>query len=204
MVDRSRRWPPSSSTWPRRSPARTCRPVQDNELKREHRLRTGSVALHGLYVDSLGATGHGLSLCLDLLARRASGAAGTGAGFAFAPFIGAAVAVALGDRDFSLWMLPGSTPMRSGVRVRLAESRGHEHTHDGGHHDHGHEIVPQGAHGHAHRHDGVTHDHAQVPDLHHAHRHGATGQAAARPATLPAVGREQPWATRTPCTARRI
>ncbi len=131
---------------------------------------------------AIGGTGYGLSLRFYLLAQRAFGAARTGSVFAFAPFIGAAVAVALGDRGFSLWILLGSALMLSGVMVHLAESHGHEHTHDAqehdhahthddGHHDHAHETLPQGAHSHPHRHDTVTHDHVHVPDQHHAHRH---------------------------------
>jgi drug/metabolite transporter (DMT)-like permease len=131
---------------------------------------------------AIGGTGYGLSLRFYLLAQRAFGAARTGSVFAFAPFIGAAVAVALGDRGFSLWMLLGSVLMLSGVVLHLAESHGHEHTHDAlehdhahthddGHHDHAHEVMPLGAHSHTHRHEAVTHEHAHVPDLHHAHRH---------------------------------
>jgi hypothetical protein len=102
--------------------------------------------------------------------------------FAFAPFIGAALAVALGDRGFSLWMLLGSVLMLFGVLVHLAEAHGHEHshvpvehdhahTHDDGHHDHVHENMPAGPHSHPHRHRAITHDHPHVPDLHHSHEH---------------------------------
>jgi drug/metabolite transporter (DMT)-like permease len=47
---------------------------------------------------AVGATGYGLSLRFYLLAQRAFGAARTGSVFAFAPFIGAFLAFALGDR----------------------------------------------------------------------------------------------------------
>lgn len=57
---------------------------------------------------AIGGTGYGLSLRLYLLAQRAFGAARTGSVFAFAPFIGAAFAIALGDRYLSPWMLPGA------------------------------------------------------------------------------------------------
>ena len=59
----------------------------------------------GLFV--VGATGYGLSLRFYLLAQRAFGAARTGSVFAFAPFIGAAVAVALGDQSIS-WLMAGA------------------------------------------------------------------------------------------------
>lgn len=131
---------------------------------------------------SIGGTGYGLSLRFYLLAQRAFGAARTGSVFAFAPFIGAALAVALGDRGLSLWMLLGSVLMLLGVFVHLAESHGHEHTHeplehdhahthDDGHHDHSHEDMPRGSHSHPHRHHAMTHNHAHVPDLHHGHPH---------------------------------
>lgn len=130
----------------------------------------------------IGGTGYGLSLRFYLLAQRAFGAARTGSVFAFAPFIGAALAVALGDRGLSAWMVLGSGLMLLGVLVHLAEAHGHEHTHealehdhahthDDGHHDHVHEEPPVGPHSHPHRHRAMTHDHAHVPDQHHAHRH---------------------------------
>lgn len=131
---------------------------------------------------AIGATGYGLSLRFYLLAQRAFGAARTGSVFAFAPFIGAALAVALGERGLSLWMVIGCVLMLAGVVVHLAESHGHEHTHDplehehahghdDGHHDHHHDAVPVGMHSHRHRHVIVTHSHPHVPDVHHAHTH---------------------------------
>ena len=50
---------------------------------------------------AIGATGYGLSLRLYLLVLRAFGAARTGSVFAFAPVIGALLAIALGDRSLS-------------------------------------------------------------------------------------------------------
>jgi len=131
---------------------------------------------------AIGATGYGLSLRLYLLAQRAFGAARTGSVFAFAPFIGAALAVALGDRSASMWMALGSALMLAGVVLHLAESHGHEHEHealehehahrhDDGHHDHVHVPMPAGEHSHRHRHEPLRHSHAHVPDAHHSHRH---------------------------------
>ena len=131
---------------------------------------------------AIGATGYGLSLRFYLLAQRAFGAARTGSVFAFAPFIGAAFAVALGDRSVSGLMALGSALMLAGVVLHLAESHGHEHAHDGlehehahrhddGHHDHVHDPMPAGDHSHQHRHESLQHAHAHVPDAHHAHRH---------------------------------
>jgi drug/metabolite transporter (DMT)-like permease len=130
----------------------------------------------------VGATGYGLSLRFYLLAQRAFGAARTGSVFAFAPFIGAALAVALGDRSASGMMAAGSVLMLAGVVLHLAESHGHEHGHDAidhehahrhddGHHDHVHEPMPEGDHSHVHRHAPTRHTHPHVPDAHHIHRH---------------------------------
>jgi hypothetical protein len=131
---------------------------------------------------AIGATGYGLSLRFYLLAQRAFGAARTGSVFAFAPFIGAAVALELGDRSASLLMAAGSVLMLAGVVVHLVESHSHEHTHDAlghehahhhddGHHDHAHDAPPAGQHSHWHRHDPLRHAHPHVPDAHHVHHH---------------------------------
>ena len=131
---------------------------------------------------AIGATGYGLSLRFYLLAQRAFGAARTGSVFAFAPFIGAALAVVLGDRSASGPMALGSMLMLAGVVLHLAESHGHEHDHavlehehahrhDDGHHDHVHDPMPTGAHSHRHHHAPLRHAHAHVPDAHHAHPH---------------------------------
>ena len=131
---------------------------------------------------AVGATGYGLSLRFYLLAQRQFGAARTGSVFAFAPFIGALGAFALGERSASglLWL--GGALMVAGVVVHLLEDHGHEHshealdhehahTHDDGHHDHRHEPMPQGAHSHRHAHAALVHTHPHVPDLHHGHKH---------------------------------
>ena len=131
---------------------------------------------------AVGASGYGLSLRFYLLAQRAFGAARTGSVFAFAPFIGAAMALALGDRSASGLMALGSGLMLAGVVLHLTESHGHEHEHealehehahrhDDGHHDHAHDAMPAGAHSHHHRHEALRHSHGHVPDAHHGHRH---------------------------------
>jgi drug/metabolite transporter (DMT)-like permease len=130
----------------------------------------------------VGAAGYGLSLRFYLLAQRAFGAARTGSVFAFAPFIGAGVAVLLGDRSAGWPMAAGGVLMLAGVLLHLAESHGHEHVHealvhehahrhDDGHHDHAHDPMPAGPHSHPHRHEPLRHGHAHVPDAHHTHRH---------------------------------
>jgi len=147
-------------------------------------------AATALGLAAVGATGYGLSLRCYLLAQRAFGAARTGSVFAFAPFIGAALAVALGDRAGGVFMLAGGAAMLAGIVLHLTESHGHAHvhepldhehahTHDDGHHEHAHDQTheassgapPAGAHSHAHVHAPQRHGHAHVPDAHHAHRH---------------------------------
>lgn len=131
---------------------------------------------------AIGATGYGLSLRCYLLAQRAFGAARTGSVFAFAPFIGAALAVALGERGSGPGFVLGGVLMLAGVLLHLAESHAHTHTHealrhehahthDDGHHDHVHDPMPAGPHSHPHQHAALTHHHAHVPDAHHTHRH---------------------------------
>jgi drug/metabolite transporter (DMT)-like permease len=131
-----------------------------------------------------GATGYGLSLRLYLLAQRAIGAARTGSVFAIAPFLGAAIAVALGGRALTGWTLGAAALFAIGVYLHLTERHGHAHVHepvehdhvhrhDDGHHDHAHEPPFVGEHAHAHQHARLVHDHDHAPDLHHAHEHDA-------------------------------
>jgi len=139
-------------------------------------------ALAALGLFAVGATGYGLSLRFYLLAQRAFGAARTGSVFAFAPFIGAAVAFAFGERSAGWLMVLGGGFMLAGVLLHLAESHGHEHAHealehehahrhDDGHHTHTHDVMPTGSHSHLHFHEPVTHAHPHAPDVHHQHRH---------------------------------
>lgn len=131
---------------------------------------------------AIGATGYGLSLRFYLLAQRAFGAARTGSVFAFAPFIGALGAFAIGDRSVTGIMLAGGALMLLGVLLHLAETHEHSHaheamehehahTHDDGHHLHTHHEMPVGTHSHWHSHAPVRHAHAHVPDAHHRHSH---------------------------------
>jgi drug/metabolite transporter (DMT)-like permease len=131
---------------------------------------------------AIGATGYGLSLRLYLLAQRSFGALRTASVFALAPFIGAALAVALGDRAGGVLMITGGALMLAGVALHVAErhEHGHEHEalehehahrHDDGHHAHTHEPMPAGEHSHWHRHEPLRHAHPHVPDAHHVHRH---------------------------------
>jgi drug/metabolite transporter (DMT)-like permease len=138
---------------------------------------------------AIGAAGYGLSLRFYLLAQRAFGAARTGSVFACAPFIGAAAALALGDRSGGALLLLGGVLMAAGVVLHVCEKHGHEHghdelvhehahQHDDGHHGHAHHDPahapgrePAVAHSHPHHHAPLRHTHAHVPDAHHVHRH---------------------------------
>jgi drug/metabolite transporter (DMT)-like permease len=131
---------------------------------------------------AVGATGYGLSLRLYLLAQREFGAGRTGSVFAFAPFIGALGAFALGNRTGTWMLVAGGVLMLVGVVLHLFESHGHEHdhdalehehahSHDDGHHLHTHEAMPVGQHSHLHRHEPMRHVHPHVPDAHHLHSH---------------------------------
>ena len=113
---------------------------------------------------AIGATGYGLSLRFYLLAQRAFGAGRTGSVFAFAPFIGAAGAFAMGSQPVSWMLLLGGILMLTGVVLHLVEDHGHAHDHselehehahrhDDGHHLHVHDQMPAGEHSHPHRHE---------------------------------------------------
>jgi drug/metabolite transporter (DMT)-like permease len=136
----------------------------------------------GISLFLIGATGYGLSLRFYLLAQREFGAARTGSVFAASPFIGAVVALGLGERGFSLGLLGGAMLMLAGVILHLTERHEHEHqhetlehehahTHDDEHHTHIHNPLPKKAHSHWHIHNPTQHSHPHAPDLHHSHSH---------------------------------
>jgi drug/metabolite transporter (DMT)-like permease len=131
-----------------------------------------------------GGAGYGASLRLYLAAQRALGAARTASIFAAAPFVGAVVAIALGDRPPVLATGVAAALCALGVALHLTEHHSHPHTHspllhehahrhDDGHHSHAHDPAVAGEHSHPHRHDGVTHEHDHAPDVHHVHDHTA-------------------------------
>ena len=131
----------------------------------------------------VGGAGYGLSLRFYLLAQRSFGAARTGSVYAFAPFVGAALAWVLGDRSGGWGLMLASVLMVAGIALHLMETHAHwhdhealthehAHTHDDGHHLHSHDPMPSGPHSHLHRHEPMRHTHAHVPDAHHTHRHG--------------------------------
>ena len=128
-----------------------------------------------------GAVGYGASLALYLRAQRVIGAARTGSIFAAAPFVGAAIAWALGERVAFAATLGAGALFVVGLWLHLTESHGHPHfheaiahdhahSHDDAHHDH-HPEGPLAPHSHPHRHEATTHAHPHGLDVHHRHRH---------------------------------
>ena len=129
-----------------------------------------------------GAAGYGLSLRLYLRAQRVLGAARTGSLFALAPFVGAALAFALGDRAHPAVILLAALLFGSAAYLHATEGHQHRHrhealehehahTHDDGHHDHVHDPPVTGTHTHPHRHEPLEHDHPHGVDVHHRHEH---------------------------------
>jgi drug/metabolite transporter (DMT)-like permease len=130
----------------------------------------------------IGLMAYGVSLTLFVVALRHLGTARTGAYFSVAPFLGAVLAVMLGDA-ITLRLLAAGTLMAFGVWLHLSERHEHEHVHDALEHEHEHihdehhrhehgASVPAGArHTHRHRHEPITHAHHHFPDAHHRHDH---------------------------------
>ena len=129
-----------------------------------------------------GAAGYGASLRLYLRAQRVVGAARTGSVFAAAPFLGATIAWAMGERGGGATTIAAGALCAAGVWLHLTERHEHPHVHDAvehehahrhddGHHGHDHDVLPTGEHSHPHRHETLTHSHPHAPDLHHRHGH---------------------------------
>ncbi len=131
-----------------------------------------------------GALGYGGSLRLYLRAQRILGAARTGSVFAIAPFLGALLAILLGEPIGGVATLVGGLLMAFGVYLHLTEAHDHmhehpplthdhPHRHDDDHHDdHHHPDLPPGTvHSHPHSHTFREHRHAHGEDVHHRH-HG--------------------------------
>jgi drug/metabolite transporter (DMT)-like permease len=131
----------------------------------------------------VGFLGYGVSLVLFVLALRGLGSARTGAYFATAPFVGAAIAiVAFGEPvSWRLWL--AAALMAAGVWLHLTEVHEHEHAHEAlththahrhdAHHQHGHAFEWDGRepHTHEHTHEALVHRHPHYPDVHHRHGH---------------------------------
>ncbi len=137
----------------------------------------------------IGFFGYGVSLVLFMLGLRHLGTARTGAYFSTAPFIGAALAVAMFHEPVTARLIAAGVLMAVGLYLHLTERHEHAHAHDAvahehrhvhdAHHQHGHEDGdPAGEpHAHLHRHAPLVHSHAHMPDIHHRHDHPGPDKA---------------------------
>jgi len=131
----------------------------------------------------VGLLGYGISLVLFVRALRDLGTARTGAWFATAPFVGAALALALLRESPGVAFWIAGVLMALGAWLHASERHAHEHLHEGmehdhrhvhdEHHRHAHDFPWDGSepHAHPHVHEPMRHSHAHYPDLHHRHRH---------------------------------
>lgn len=131
---------------------------------------------------AVGFLAYGVSLTLFVVALRSLGTARTGAYFSVAPFVGAALALLMGE-PLTVPLAIAGLLMAWGIWLHLTEhhehmhhhpalEHDHEHVHDE-HHRHYHEtpVAPGERHRHRHRHEPLTHRHRHYPDAHHQHAH---------------------------------
>lgn len=130
----------------------------------------------------VGLLAYGVSLALFVVGLRHLGTARTAAYFSVAPFLGALLAVAMGEPVTGPLLLAGIL-MALGAWLHLTERHEHAHTHEAlehehehvhdEHHQHSHDapVAPGTKHRHRHQHEPVTHMHAHFPDVHHRHSH---------------------------------
>lgn len=130
----------------------------------------------------VGFLAYGVSLALFVVGLRHLGAARTGAYFSIAPFIGASLALVLGE-PITFQLLMAAAFMALGIWLHLTENHHHEHTHHAMEHEHEHEhdkhhqhthdepVASGTTHRHRHRHTLLRHTHRHFPDAHHEHGH---------------------------------
>lgn len=140
---------------------------------------TGAVAAAG----TIGFLGYGVSLALFVLALRHLGTARAAAYFSLAPFVGAAIAIALLGEPVTPVFVAAAGLMAIGLYLHLAERHEHEHAHDALEHEHRHihdlhhrhahaaGDPPGEPHSHVHAHGRLVHSHPHFPDIHHRHSH---------------------------------
>lgn len=133
---------------------------------------------------AVGVLAYGVSLALFIVGMRHLGTARAGAYFSVAPFVGAALAVALGE-PITWTLLVAGGLMALGIWLHVTESHTHEHVHeplthahphrhDDPHHRHKHpdlDLSPGEVHTHEHTHAPLVHSHPHYPDAHHRHTH---------------------------------
>ncbi|MET4043378.1 drug/metabolite transporter (DMT)-like permease [Bradyrhizobium sp. RT6a] len=128
----------------------------------------------------LGFFAIGVSLVFFVLGLRHLGTARTGAYFSLAPFIGALIALSLGD-PFTPKLVVAALLMGAGLWLHLTERHEHQHVHEAiahehkhvhdEHHQHDHAGAVDEPHSHWHEHKTLRHKHPHYPDLHHRHSH---------------------------------
>ncbi len=130
----------------------------------------------------LGWLAYGVSLTLYIVALRHLGSARAAAHFSTAPFIGAALAIALLGEPVTAGFVAAFVLMIAATWLVLSERHGHAHVHGhlGHEHLHMHDAHHQHAHrgdegpephSHPHQHSPFRHGHPHLPDLHHRHLH---------------------------------
>ena len=136
-----------------------------------------------LWAGLLGFTGYGLSLVMFVLALRHLGTARTGAYFSAAPFVGAAIALAMPGEAATPYFWLAAALMGAGIWLHISETHAHEHVHEAlehehehehdSHHQHAHDDAWDGKHKHSHPHvhAPLSHAHEHYPDIHHRHEH---------------------------------
>jgi drug/metabolite transporter (DMT)-like permease len=131
----------------------------------------GVVVLTGM----LGLLSYGISLALFVVALRGLGTARAGAYFSVAPFVGALLAVLLGD-PVTWQLVAAGLLIALGVWLHLTERHDHAHVHAPVVHAHPvipdeHHAGPPAAQATEHTHSELRHDHPHYPDAHHRHEH---------------------------------
>lgn len=131
----------------------------------------------------LGLLSYGVSLVCFVLALRQLGTARTGAYFSTAPFIGAALSLAILWEQLGFTFWAAAALMAFGVWLHLTERHEHHHHHQAmdhehmhvhdKHHQHSHNPSdpPGEPHSHRHHHEPLDHSHPHYPDIHHQHKH---------------------------------
>lgn len=132
---------------------------------------------------AIGLLGYGVSLTLFVIALRGLGAGRTGAYFATAPFVGAALGILMNGDALSIQLIVAGLFMAVGVWLHLSERHEHPHVHAAERHDHLHShdvhhlhshppgVDPTKPHAHEHVHEPLAHQHPHFPDVDHRHQH---------------------------------
>lgn len=132
---------------------------------------------------TLGFISYGVSLVFFVLSLRLLGTARTGAYFSVAPFVGAAVSLAVFRETPSAGFVAAAILMSLGVWLHISERHEHQHIHEPMEHEHMHvhdehhqhehspDDPPGEPHSHRHRHQRLVHSHTHYPDIHHRHKH---------------------------------